>query len=121
MAIAWEDVVTIAPAMSAVSLSAQAMILALISETIDDSDDAWGSDALFTMGASLLAAHYGSLVLGNSASAAQGPVTGMTLGPASKSFASPMNLKSTALAATSYGREYLALAAQLPSAYGFVS
>jgi hypothetical protein len=120
MSIAWEDVTTIAPKMSDVTLSAQAMILAYVNEVLDDTDDAWGDGALFTVGGALLAAHFGALQLRNSANGPAGPVTSMGLGDASKSFAAPMLTTRSALMATTYGREYLTLCDSLPSAMGFV-
>jgi hypothetical protein len=122
VAITWADVVAIAPSLSTgVGVTAQAMIIAFVTEVVDDSDDAWGDGALYTMGASLLAAHFGSLVKTNSANGAQGPVTSMAQGDTSKSFAAPtFDASEGALGATSYGRNYLALVATLPSSFGLL-
>jgi hypothetical protein len=101
MSIAWSDVTAIAPELSTVGSGSQNAILLFVNSTCVESE--FGSK--YTMGASLLAAHFGTLsVRGDSVG---GPVVSESVGGVSQSFAvfSP-NGSDYALDSTSYGRMY---------------
>jgi hypothetical protein len=118
-AILWTDVTNIAPAMSGVAAGAQVAILAFVNETL--SQDEWGTGERYRMGGALLAAHFGSLVIANSATGPAGPVTSMSLGDASKSWAAPSFSTTDAdLERTTYGAGFLGLVRTLPCAFGLL-
>lgn len=109
MAVAWSDVVLIAPNLSTISTAAQTFYLAESLRQIDA--DVWGEFA--TVGQIYLAAHMATLGQGSGS----GPVTSETLGAMSRSYAVPMWLQSS-LALTRFGAEYerlLRLAVAVPA------
>lgn len=110
MAITWQDVVNIAPALSTLEPAAQSQILGYVDLHIDDT--IWLSRA--DEGRAYLAAHLGTL----NKMQGRGPITGEHLGPAGVSFASMLQFG--ALGLTSYGLQYDYLIHLLPTALGAV-
>jgi hypothetical protein len=103
MAIAWADVVLIAPELSAVVAGAQTAILADVVLQLDE--DTCGTR--YDLISKYLAAHLGTITL-RGASGAAGPVTSEKVGPLARSYAAPYS-DSTDLESTPYGQEYLRL------------
>lgn len=102
---------------SALSDPEWAVVLDLTDAEINVS--AFGSQSKGDMAARYLAAHkavrfLASKTTGAGSSAPAGPLTGVTVGPVSKTFAQPVTMttgpaSSAELQTTSYGREYLRL------------
>jgi hypothetical protein len=99
MSIAWSDVTAIAPELSTVGSGSQTAILLFVNSTLVEAE--FGSK--YTMGASLLAAHFGTLSVRGDGAA--GPVVSESVGDVSQSFGGSMSLDGT-LDQTSYGRMY---------------
>lgn len=111
MATTWADVEALAPQLSTVAAGAQTLILGYVNAVLDTASDAWGDAEVSALAGALLAAHFGALAAAQSSSGASGPVTSMSLGQASKSFAVPsLSMDAGALGATAYGAQYLELA-----------
>lgn len=111
MAIVWTDVTAAAPALSAVSSTAQTQILAAVALQVGPNQ--WG--ALQTDGQLALARHLGAVALQPVSGA--GPVISETVGPVSRSFAN-LAQTSAGLESTPWGREYARLRALLPTRFG---
>lgn len=120
MAFDWDDVVALAPSLSAISAEAQALILAHVALQVGPVK--WG--ALQDAGSIYLAAHLGTLALNAAGGSTQavGPVVSQTVGPVSRAFAV---LTTTAgggsFDSTSYGQEYARLRALLPTRFGLLA
>jgi hypothetical protein len=97
VAVTWDDIVIVAPALATVSVPGQNFYLTESLRQIDP--DVWGEFA--TVGQIYLAAHMATLGQG----AGAGPITSETLGAMSRSYAVPLWLRSS-LALTRYGAEY---------------
>lgn len=72
--------------------------------------EAWGSKA--DIGVKFLTAHFTKFGESSGALGA-GPVTSISVGELSKSFATPGSLSESAFGSTSYGREFLELRAEI--------
>ncbi len=108
MAIAWADVVYIAPELSTVATATQNAILADVALQL--SSDAWG--VLLDLGSKYLAAHLATV----SKRKGQGAtVTAETVGAVSRQYAAPA-VAVGALGSTGYGLEYERLLMNLPAA-----
>lgn len=102
MSIAWSDVEAIAPELSTLAAASQTYILGLVNERMID-DDVWLEFA--DDGRAYLAAHLGTLATGSGSGS--GAVTSESIGPFSRSYASPSD--DDALDTTKYGRFYKTL------------
>jgi len=98
--ITWQDVVNIAPALtaSAIPTGMQAALLTRVQTEVDD--DAWGEYADF--GRAYLAAHLATIRFNT------GAITSESVGPLSRSYAM-LPITQSLLATTMFGMEYLRL------------
>jgi hypothetical protein len=114
VAIAWADVLAIAPELTTanVPVATQTVLLAVAERQIDD--EAWGDFA--DDGRRYLTAHLGALYMGGSAG---GAVQSESVGPMSRSYMMPVGIRG-ALSTTKYGVFYLHLISLLPCSLGFV-
>lgn len=102
MSIAWGDVTAVASELSSLAAASQTYILDLVNNRMVD-DDAWGEYA--DDGRAYLAAHLGTIA--NGGGSGSGAVTSETIGPLSRSYATPSD--DGDLATTKYGRFYMTL------------
>lgn len=100
--ITWDDVVALAPELSAISAAGQTQVLAQVALQV--SVTKWGSLERANAAAVWLARHVASV----SGKGGAGALTGVTVGKISQQFAQPLSL--LALNTTRYGMEYMRLA-----------
>lgn len=110
MPVAWADVAALDAPLANVPSAAQTAILADVALMLDV--DRWGTR--LDLATKYLAAHVGALVLRGGGAAGVGPVTSQTMGPASKSYATPMLLAALGdLGATVWGQIFARLRTSL--------
>jgi hypothetical protein len=114
VSISWGDVTAIAPELSTSSAATQTDILETVDLLIDDA--VWGEFA--DKGRAYLAAHLGTIAGGSGGGGGgAGPVTEETIGPLSRSYATPEGVDGS-LGSTKYGLFYktlLRLAVAVPA------
>lgn len=110
--ITWSDVVALAPSLSTVEVTTQDAVLAAVALTVVGED--WG--ARQNLAATYLAAHLATVAL-RGATGAQGPLTGLTVGQVSRSFAAPPLPLGGAVfyETTNFGRAYLQVLRSIPA------
>lgn len=113
--ITWDDVVAIAPSLSAVSAEGQAIILDFVELQVTEGQ--WGVDRA-RLGRIFLAAHLGSLAI--TTATAAGPIASETVGPLSRTYMAAA-ASAGATGATSWGKQYQAMRMALPARFGLTA
>jgi uncharacterized protein DUF4054 len=114
--IVWTDVLAHAPELSTIAVSAQADILALVNDAIQES--AWGSSFRTKLARIYYAAHLATV--SRSLSGAGGPIVSESEGGVSVTYATPQQITTTELGESRYGRLYLELRRHLSGRVGMV-
>ena len=122
MAIAWSDVIVVAPELSTVPVALQNLILGYVNGSLNT--DEFGDK--FVIAASFLAAHMATMALRGGLGASGGPI-----GPVVSEYAGPVGKTYLNMFAlwkgsqyynfTVYGQEYAMIVSTLPANLGFVT
>lgn len=124
MAVAWADVILIAPDLSTVPSGAQTAILADVL-TILSAAGYWPTTAMHELGQKYLAAHMGALYLraaGGGSAGGSGSIASEAVGSVSVSYATPStDLNDAGYASTFWGLQFVALARRSAARVGLVA
>lgn len=124
MAVAWADVILIAPDLSTVPSGAQTAILADVA-TILSVADYWPTTAMHDLAKKYLAAHLGALyqrASGGGSAGGSGAIASEAVGDVSVSYATPSHdLNDAAYATTFWGVQFLALSRRSAARVGMVA
>lgn len=127
--IVWSDVVAVAPELATgVAAAFQTLILGYVNEVVQASEFGGEESYTYTLARAYLAAHYGKLhkeSADGGAAGTSGPVTGMTEGGVSISFATSFGgsnfFSDPSLGLTKYGLTFLGFVRRSPANAGFVT
>jgi hypothetical protein len=112
----WSDVTALAPQLAVVDITAQAMILAYVNDTVNVPLFGGESSSRTKLVRVMLAAHFGELQRRQD----QGQVIGETVGTTSIAIQYERRADPEALRETSYGAQYLGLINASAARVGFV-